>query len=173
MALPFSVPKRKTRYSQPELLAHELLHQRKLLFIFLFGIENVEYEYELSYTSLLFRGTTCNRKAFLRKKALQLSQLTAPKLWPRDGAPQTSQIFSAFPRCFPSNPSHCDLSLSSSIGIGTNRQVPTQALLLGGCQHPVSTPSVDTYPNDIRFGRCQHWVSTPTKGDTALLGVDT
>ena len=54
-----------------------------------------------------------------------------------------------------------------------NRQVPTQALLLGGCQHPVSTPSVDTYLNDIRFGRCQHWLSTPTKGDTALLGVDT
>ena len=53
------------------------------------------------------------------------------------------------------------------------RQVPTQPLLLGGCQHPVSTPSVDTYLNDIRFGRCQHWVSTPTKGDTALEGVDT
>ena len=52
-------------------------------------------------------------------------------------------------------------------------QAPTQALLLGGCQHPVSTPSVDTYLNDIRFGRCQHLVSTPTKGDTALLGVDT
>ena len=32
------------------------------------------------------------------------------------------------------------------------RQAPTQALLLGGCQH---------------------WVSTPTKGDTALEGVDT
>ena len=45
------------------------------------------------------------------------------------------------------------------------RQVPTQALLLGGCQHPVSTPSVDTYLNDIRFGRCQRWVST--------LGVNT
>ena len=65
-------------------------------------------------------------------------------------------------------------SQRTSYHANTNpRQAPTQALLLGGCQHPVSTPSVDTYLNDIRFGRCQHWVSTPTKGDTALLGVDT
>ena len=44
---------------------------------------------------------------------------------------------------------------------------------VGNRSYMVSTPSVDTYLNDIRFGRCQHWVSTPTKGDTALLGVDT
>ena len=25
----------------------------------------------------------------------------------------------------------------------------------------------------LLLGRCQHWVSTPTKGDTALEGVDT
>ena len=51
----------------------------------------------------------------------------------------------------PTPPLHSNILLIS----GKYGQAPTQALLLGGCQHPVSTPSVDTYLNDIRFGRLQ------------------